>query len=128
LRGHDHKPSASIAGAIVPEVQAAGPLLDIELPIPISVKDFAVRINQKMNVVLKKLLSMGVFANINQNLGEELVGKLANSFGLMSSKAKPRKKSLLMCISSKKMIRRHSSRVLRSSPSWDTSIMVRHPA
>jgi hypothetical protein len=47
----------------------AGPLLDIELPIPISVKDFAVRINQKMNVVLKKLLNMGVFANINQNLG-----------------------------------------------------------
>ena len=95
LRGHDHKPSASIAGAIVPEVQAAGPLLDIELPIPISVKDFAVRINQKMNVVLKKLLSMGVFANINQNLGEELVGKLANSFGFNVIKSKTQEEELI---------------------------------
>ena len=94
-RGHDHKPSASIAGAVVPEVQAAGPLLDIELPIPISVKDFAVRINQKMNVVLKKLLSMGVFANINQNLGEELVGKLANSFGFNVIKSKTQEEELI---------------------------------
>jgi len=51
--GRDHKPSASIAGAVIPEIQPAGPLVDIELPIPISVKDFAVRINQKMNAVLK---------------------------------------------------------------------------
>ncbi len=94
-RGHDHKPSASIAGAVVPEAQTAGPLLDIELPIPISVKDFAVRINQKMNVVLKKLLNMGVFANINQNLGEELVGKLANSFGFNVIKSKTQEEVLI---------------------------------
>ena len=94
-RGRDHKPSASIAGAVVPEAQAAGPLLDIELPIPISVKDFAVRINQKMNVVLKKLLNMGVFANINQNLGEELVGKLANSFGFNVIKSKTQEEELI---------------------------------
>jgi len=95
FRGSDHKPSASIAGAIVPEVQAAGPLLDIELPVPISVKDFAVRINQKMNVVLKKLLNMGVFANINQNLGDELVVKLANSFGFNVIKSKTQEEELI---------------------------------
>jgi len=94
-RSRDHKPSASIAGAVVPEEQPAGPLLDIELPIPISVKDFAVRINQKMNVVLKKLLNMGVFANINQNLGEELVGKLANSFGFNVIKSKTQEEVLI---------------------------------
>ena len=38
--------------------------------------------NQKLNVVLKRLLDMGVFANINQNLGEELVLKLATAFGI----------------------------------------------
>jgi translation initiation factor IF-2 len=95
FRGKDHQPSASIAGAVVPEEQPAGPLLDIELPIPISVKDFAVRINQKMNVVLKKLLGMGVFANINQNLGEELVGKLANSFGFNVIKSKTQEEELI---------------------------------
>ena len=94
-RNRDHKPSASIAGAVVPEEQPAGPLLDIELPIPISVKDFAVHINQKMNVVLKKLLNMGVFANINQNLGEELVGKLANSFGFNVIKSKTQEEVLI---------------------------------
>ena len=94
-RGHEHKPSASIAGAVVPEAQAAGPMLDIEMPIPISVKDFAVRVNQKMNVVLKKLLNMGVFANINQNLGEELVGKLANSFGFNVIKSKTQEEELI---------------------------------
>jgi len=91
----DHKPSASIAGAIVPEEQSAGPLQDIELPIPISVKDFAVGINQKMNVVLKKLLNMGVFANINQNLGEELVVKLASSFGFNVIKSKTQEEELI---------------------------------
>jgi len=95
FRGRDHKPSASIAGAVVPEAQPAGPLLDIELPIPISVKDFAVRINQKMNVVLKKLLNMGVFANINQNLGDELVGKLAISFGFNVIKSKTQEEELI---------------------------------
>jgi len=94
-RSRDHKPSASIAGAVVPEEQPAGPLLDIELPIPISVKDFAVRVNQKMNAVLKKLLNMGVFANINQNLGEELVGKLANSFGFNVIKSKTQEEVLI---------------------------------
>jgi len=94
-RGRDHQPSASIAGAVVPEAQSAGPLLDVELPIPISVKDFAVRINQKMNVVLKKLLNMGVFANINQNLGEELVGKLAISFGFNVIKSKTQEEELI---------------------------------
>jgi len=95
LRGKDHKPSASIAGAVVPQEQVAGPMLDVEMPIPISVKDFAVRVNQKMNVVLKKLLSMGVFANINQNLGEELVGKLASSFGFNVIKSKTQEEELI---------------------------------
>jgi len=95
LRSREHKPSASISGAVVPEAQPVGPMLDIEMPIPISVKDFAVRINQKMNVVLKKLLSMGVFANINQNLGEELVLKVANSFGFNVIKSKTQEEELI---------------------------------
>ena len=94
-KGREHKPSASIAGAVVPEAQGAGPMIDIEMPIPISVKDFAVRINQKMNVVLKKLLSMGVFANINQNLGEEIVIKTANSFGFNVTKSKTQEEVLI---------------------------------
>ena len=90
----DHKPSSSITGASA-EASTAGPLQDVEIPIPISVKDFAVRVNQKMNVVLKRLLDMGVFANINQNLGEELVQKLATSFGINVLKVKTQEEEIV---------------------------------
>lgn len=90
----DHKPSTSIEAANAVEV-SQGPLMDVELTIPISVKDFATRTNQKMNVVLKKLLDMGVFANINQNLGEELVMKLATTFGINIIKSKTQEETIV---------------------------------
>ena len=90
----DHKPSTSIDAASQGSVEQ-GPLVDVQLSIPISVKDFAARTNQKMNVVLKRLLDMGVFANINQNLGEELVMKLATSFGLNIIKNKTQEEEVV---------------------------------
>jgi len=90
----DHKPSSSIAAATA-EAVPEGPALDVEIPIPITVKDFAVRVNQKMNVVLKRLLDMGVFANINQNLGEDLVVKLAASFGVNVIKSKSQEEQVV---------------------------------
>lgn len=92
----DHKPSSSISDASAGAAAvAAGPILDVEIPIPVTVKDFAVRVNQKMNVVLKRLLDMGVFANINQNLGEDLVNKLAVSFGINVIKLKSQEEQVV---------------------------------
>lgn len=89
-------PSVSSGSPVSSEpVVAAGPLQDIEIPIPITVKDFAVRTNQKMNVVLKRLLEMGIFANINQNLGEEMVLKLAAYFGINVIKAKSQEEQVM---------------------------------
>ncbi|MBF0489014.1 MAG: translation initiation factor IF-2 [Candidatus Omnitrophica bacterium] len=76
----DVKPSQTISSAMASAVPA-GPIQDIEITFPITVNGFAVRINQKSNVVLKKLLDMRVFANINQNLPEEIATKLATAFG-----------------------------------------------
>jgi hypothetical protein len=124
--GRDHKPSLSIASAVVPEVQPAGPLVEIEMPIPISVKDFAVRVNQKMNVVLKKLLNMGVFANINQNLGEELVVKLANSFGFNVIKSKTQEEELIDVVQQKddpQFLKPRAPVVTL----WGMLTMVKHP-
>ncbi len=90
----DHKPSSSIEAANQSET-ALGPLVDVQLTIPISVKDFAARTNQKLNVVLKRLLDMGVFANINQNLGEELVLKLATAFGINIIKTKTQEEEVV---------------------------------
>lgn len=76
----DVKPSASISNAPAAAIPQ-GPIQDLEIVLPITVNGFAVRINQKTNIVLKKLLDMRIFANINQNLTEDVLGKLASAFG-----------------------------------------------
>lgn len=95
FRGRETKPSASIASAVVPEQVVSGPLKDLEIQVPIAVKDFAVCVNQKTNVVLKKLLDMRVFANVNQNLGEDIVVKLAEGFGFNVIKLKSQEEKLI---------------------------------
>ncbi len=57
-----------------------GPKKDVQLKVPITVGDFAFQIQEKTNVVLKTLMGMGIFANINQNLGEDVVQKLCDEF------------------------------------------------
>lgn len=94
FQSRDNRPSASTA-AVEQAAAPAGPQQDIEIPIPITVKDFATRVNQKMNVVLKKLLEMGIFANINQNLGEDLVHKLAAAFSINVIKVKTQEEAVV---------------------------------
>lgn len=71
-----------------PELKRDGPLQDIEVRLPVSVGDLAFKLQQKANALLKILMGMGVFANINQNLGEELAGKLCREFGYNLVQAK----------------------------------------
>ncbi|MCK5580520.1 MAG: translation initiation factor IF-2 [Candidatus Omnitrophica bacterium] len=70
-------------------------LKELELKIPISVKDFSVRVEQKTSVVLKKLMQMGIFSNINQGLGEDIVRKLAEEFGYKLTKVKTQEQQLV---------------------------------
>ncbi len=56
-------------------------LPEIEVKVPITVKEFATTIQQKPSVVLTRLMKMGMLAHINQSLGEELVRKLTLEFG-----------------------------------------------
>ncbi len=70
---------SALAMPVVPVQE--GPLVDVEIKVPISVKELSVRLNQKTNTILKQLMSIGIFANINQNLGEDVVRKLAQDFG-----------------------------------------------
>ncbi|MCC6758334.1 MAG: translation initiation factor IF-2 N-terminal domain-containing protein, partial [Candidatus Omnitrophica bacterium] len=70
--------TATASGPAVPE--APREMKDLEVQLPISVKDFAVRIQEKTSMVLKKLMEMGVLANLNQNLSEDVVRKLAEAF------------------------------------------------
>ncbi|MCB9771195.1 MAG: translation initiation factor IF-2 [Candidatus Omnitrophica bacterium] len=81
------------ASAALPEVPQE--LKELEVQLPISVKDFAVRISEKTSVVLKKLMEMGVLANINQNLSEEVVRALALALGYSITKIKTKEEKLL---------------------------------
>jgi len=72
-----------------------GPLKDVEIKLPVTVGDLAFKFQQKVNGVLKALMGMGVFANINQNLGEDIVRKLCQEFGFNLIEVKSQEDQLL---------------------------------
>ncbi|HLD69325.1 MAG TPA: translation initiation factor IF-2 N-terminal domain-containing protein, partial [Candidatus Omnitrophota bacterium] len=67
----------------------------LEVKIPIAVKDFAVKLQQKQGVVLKKLMEIGIFANINQHLNEEAIRTIAAGFGYSIIKTKTQEEQLI---------------------------------
>ncbi len=75
--------------------EAAALLPALEMKIPIAVKDLAVKLQQKQGIVLKKLMQIGIFANINQNLNEEIVKSVAASFGYSIIKSKTQEEHLI---------------------------------
>ncbi len=96
--GSENIPVESLpsTASTAPNVSAAPKeLKELEVQLPISVKDFAVRIQEKTSVVLKKLMEMGVLANINQNLSEEVVRTLAEALGFAITKIKTKEEKLI---------------------------------
>ncbi|OGX27732.1 MAG: hypothetical protein A2787_07525 [Omnitrophica WOR_2 bacterium RIFCSPHIGHO2_01_FULL_48_9] len=68
---------------------------EIEVSVPITIKDLATRLQQKPSILLTKLMQMGMLANINQSLGEEIVRKLATEFGFNIAKIRTQEQQLL---------------------------------
>lgn len=91
----DQPGAASHDPLIVPVVKTEGPLKDIEIKLPVTVGDLAFKFQQKVNVVLKSLMGIGVFANINQNLGEDIVRKLCQEFGFNLIEIKSQEEQLI---------------------------------
>ncbi|MDP8266095.1 MAG: translation initiation factor IF-2 [Candidatus Aceula meridiana] len=77
------------------ETVARGPQKDIEIDFPISVKDLSVKLQQKLNIVLKFLMKKGIFATINQNLGEDIVEKISQDLNFTFRKAKTQEEELV---------------------------------
>ncbi len=90
----DILPSLNVTPSVAAP-EAPKELKELEVQLPISVKDFAVRIQEKTSVVLKKLMEMGVLANINQNLSEEVVRTLAQALGFSITKIKTKEEKLI---------------------------------
>ena len=53
----------------------------LDVPTPVMLKDLAGRMGIRPNVIISKLIENGIFANINQNLGEDIVKGVLTAFG-----------------------------------------------
>ena len=79
------------------EMTATGEkLAELEVRIPITVKEFSAKIQQKPSIVLKELMRMGLLAHINQSLdGGELINKLARHFGYALTKIRTQEEQII---------------------------------
>ena len=80
--------SVAVAEATTPAPAASPPpapttpvLPAVEIAFPITVKALAERLQEKPNVVIKRLIDLGVFATINQALDHPVVAKFAEAYG-----------------------------------------------
>ncbi len=67
----------------------------IEIRVPITVKDFSVKIQQKPSIVLTQLMKMGIMAHINRALDEEIVRNLIRHFGFSLAKVRTEEQQLV---------------------------------
>lgn len=70
-------------------------LPDIEIQVPITVKDLSVKIQQKPSLVLKQLMKMGVLCHINQGLEGDVVGRIVREFGFNLAKIRTQEEQLI---------------------------------
>jgi len=71
---------------IKPPVLPAGHK-EIELQLPVTVKDLAIKLQEKPSTLIKHLMNMGVMAGINQSLDEATAGKLCVKYNCVIKKA-----------------------------------------
>jgi len=73
----DAKPAPAKEMAPPPQEAIKPPGKEIEINIPITVKDLSVKLQEKPNVIIAKLIKMGIMTTINQPLDEATVTKIA---------------------------------------------------
>jgi len=74
------KPDAEIEVQVKPEKE-------IELELPITVKDLAIKLQEKSSILIKHLMNMGVMIGINQTLDEVVLNKLCLKYNFGIKKA-----------------------------------------
>jgi translation initiation factor IF-2 len=87
LKEHE-RPAAEIKKPEIPvPVAPAIELKDLVLELPVTVKDLAVRLQEKPSVLIKMLMGMKIMAGINQTLEETTVSAICAKFGCQIKKA-----------------------------------------
>jgi len=81
-------PPVHIQPLPVPEIKVeAAPNKEIELELPITVKDLAIKLQEKSSVLIKHLMDMKVMIGINQTLSEDVLNKLCLKYNFKIKKA-----------------------------------------
>jgi len=75
--------------------EEAKPAKSIELAFPLTVKQLSVKINAKPNDVIKKLMTRGIFATLNQNLPDETAVEISKEYGYEIKQAPSLEEQLL---------------------------------
>jgi len=83
------------AAAEVKPAAPAAPLKELELKLPISLKDLAIKLQEKPSVLIKILMDMNLMVGINQVLQEETVLLICNKFGYKLKQAPDEEKLAL---------------------------------
>lgn len=89
------QPKVEVKVAPLPAPQPAVALKELELGLPITLKDLAIRLQEKPSVIIKSLMDMRVMAGINQSLDEETVTKICGKYGFKIKKALGKEESAL---------------------------------
>ncbi|MFA5725431.1 MAG: translation initiation factor IF-2 [Candidatus Omnitrophota bacterium] len=87
-----HVPKPAVKVEIEPEVKVtpAAPVIELkelELELPITVKDLAIKLQEKPSIIIKSLLDARIMAGINQTLDEAVVVKICEKYGYKIKKA-----------------------------------------
>ncbi len=80
------KPQDSVEPVKTEAEKKAETFREIQIEIPINIKDLAIKLGQKTSVIMKYLLDKGIFVNINQFLDEVTVNKVASQFEIRLTK------------------------------------------
>ncbi|MDD4953569.1 MAG: translation initiation factor IF-2, partial [Candidatus Omnitrophica bacterium] len=70
-------------------------LKDLELELPITVKDLAIRLQEKPSVIIKTLMGMRIMVGINNTLEEEVATTICQKYGCKIKKA-PGKEEIIL--------------------------------
>jgi len=81
------KTASHVQTAPAPEKAEVTASKEIELELPINVKDLAIKLQEKSSVLIKHLMSMGVMTGINQSLDEATLNKLCLKYDFKIKKA-----------------------------------------
>ncbi|MCX5709121.1 MAG: translation initiation factor IF-2, partial [Candidatus Omnitrophica bacterium] len=93
------KPAPKVEPKVEPKpevkVEPALNLKELELELPITLKDLAIKLQEKPSVIIKYLMDIKIMAGINQTLEEETVSKICAKFGCRVKKAAGKEELLL---------------------------------